>query len=284
MRFAVSGKSGLIGSALEKSLEADGHTVTGLPRLVESPESLEGADVVVHLAGASIGEGRWTRERRREIMQSRVEGTRRLVQALSACKKRPSTLISGSAVGFYGDRGNEELDESKPHGAGFLPEVCEAWESEALKAASVGVRVALLRSGVVLSRDGGAFPRMLQPFRWFVGGPLGQGQQWMSWIHIADEIRVIRFLSENQALEGPVNATAPNPITNLDFARELGRILDRPSLVRAPAFAIKAAMGREMAEELLLTSQRVLPAKLLSAGFEFRHPTLAPALRELLKS
>ncbi|RPI23823.1 MAG: TIGR01777 family protein [Acidobacteria bacterium] len=282
MKYGLTGASGLIGSALSTRLRALGHETKGLPRLVDDPGLLSDCDVIVHLAGASIAEGRWTKERKQQIHESRVNGTKALVATLGRLKKVPPVLVSGSAIGFYGDRGNEELNESSRAGRGFLPEVCAAWEAEALNAAKLGMRVVLLRTGIVLSTHGGAFPRLLQPFQWYVGGPLGMGQQWMSWIHIEDQVEIIRFASETETVRGPVNATAPNPVTNLQFAKELGRLLGRPSLMRTPAFAVRTALGREMADELLLTSQKVLPAKLQESRFSFRFPTLTDSLQELL--
>jgi len=249
---------------------------------VEDPALLQDLDVIVHLAGAPIGEGRWSTERKQQIRESRVLGTRSLVKTISRLKKRPRVLVSGSAIGFYGTRGDEELTESSAPGQGFLAEVCKEWETEALTARATGLRVVIVRTGIVFSTRGGAFPRLLQPFQWFVGGPLGMGQQWMSWIHVDDEIEVIRFASEMEAVQGPVNATAPPPVTNLQFAKELGQLLGRPALIRTPVFTLRTALGREMADELLLTSQKVMPARLQEYGFQFRFPTLQEALKELL--
>ncbi|RPJ54183.1 MAG: TIGR01777 family protein [Acidobacteria bacterium] len=283
MKYGITGARGLIGTRLSERLESLEHATRPLPRLVEDPVVLEDLDVIVHLAGAPIGEGRWSKERKDLIRDSRIQGTRSLVKAISRLKKRPRVLVSGSAIGYYGNRGDEELTESNGPGQGFLPEVCREWEAEASAAGRLGMRVVIVRTGIVLSTRGGAFPRLLQPFQWFVGGPLGMGQQWMSWIHIDDEVDVIRFASETEALEGPVNATAPTPVTNLHFAKELGHLLGRPSLLRTPAFTLRTALGREMADELLLTSQKVMPAKLQKHGFQFRLPTLAEALKELLE-
>jgi len=282
MKYGITGASGLIGTRLSEKLRSLGYSTMSLPRSVEDPALIENLDIIVHLAGAPIGEGRWTNERKQLIRDSRVQGTRSLVKALSGAKKRPRVLISGSAIGFYGNRGDEDLTESSSAGQGFLPGVCLEWEAEAEAAAKSGLRVVMLRTGIVLSTRGGAFPRLLQPFQWFVGGPLGMGQQWMSWIHIEDEAELIRFVGETEAIEGPVNATAPTPVTNLQFAKELGGLLGKPSLMRTPAFTLRTALGREMADELLLTSQKVLPAKLQEHGFEFRFPTLKEALKELL--
>ena len=281
-RYGITGASGLIGRHLSERLRSLGHSTTPLPRVVEDPGPLEGLDVIVHLAGAPIGEGRWTGERKQLIRDSRAKGTRSLLKAIACLKKPPRVLVSGSAIGFYGNRGDEELTETGSPGQGFLAGVCREWEAEALAAETLDLRVVLVRTGIVFSTRGGAFPRLLQPFRWFVGGPLGMGQQWMSWVHIDDEVEVIRFVSETEAVEGPVNATAPAPVTNLQFSKELGRLLGRPSLIRTPAFALRTALGREMADELLLTSQKVIPTKLQQHGFQFRFPTLSEALKELL--
>jgi hypothetical protein len=250
--------------------------------LVENPGPLENLDVIIHLAGAPIGEGRWNKERKHLIRDSRVQGTRSLVKAISRLKKRPRVLVSGSAIGFYGNRGDEELTESSIPGQGFLAGVCQEWEAEASAAVTLGLRVVIVRTGIVFSTRGGAFSRLIQPFQWFVGGPLGMGQQWMSWIHIEDEADAIRFVSETEDVQGPVNATAPVPVTNLQFTKELGRLLGRPSMIRTPAFTLRTALGREMADELLLTSQKVMPTKLQEHGFQFRFPTLTEALKELL--
>jgi len=282
MKYGITGAGGLIGTRLSEKLRLLGHAITPLPRLVEDPALLENLDVIVHLAGAPIGEGRWSNERKQLIRDSRVQGTRRLVKALSCLKQRPRVLVSGSAIGFYGNRGEEELTESSGPGQGFLASVCKEWEGEASAAGALGLRVVMLRTGIAFSTRGGAFSRLIQPFQWFVGGPLGMGQQWMSWIHIEDEVEVIRFVSETEAIHGPVNATAPAPVTNLQFTKELGRLLGRPAIIRTPAFTLRTALGREMADELLLTSQKVMPAKLQEHGFEFRFPRLAEALKELL--
>jgi uncharacterized protein len=282
MRYGITGASGLIGTALTSRLTEIGDQAVALPRGTTDANLLEDLDVVVHLAGAPIAEGRWNAQRKTLIRDSRVHGTAQLVEALSRCRKPPAVFVSSSAIGFYGSRGNEELDETSAGGRGFLSEVAHAWEAQALRAAGFGARVVLLRTGIVLSAKGGAFPRLLQPFQWFVGGPIGQGQQWMSWIHVVDEIEAILFAGREAAIEGPLNATAPNPVTNLQFAQELGRLLGKPSLIRTPAFTVKTVMGREMAEELILTSQRVLPRELDRHGFQFRFPNLNEALKDLL--
>jgi uncharacterized protein len=282
MKYGITGASGLIGTALVTRLNEIGDKAVALPRNLADSDLLEGLDVLVHLAGAPIAEGRWNESRKALIRESRVRGTAQLVEALGRCRKPPRVLVSSSAIGFYGNRGNEELDETSQAGRGFLADLAQEWEEQALAATPLGMRVVVLRTGIVLSLKGGAFPRLLQPFQWYVGGPIGQGQQWMSWIHIHDEVEAILFAAREERLAGPVNATGPNPVTNLQFAQSLGRLLGKPTLMRTPAFTVKTVMGREMAEELILTSQRVLPRKLERHGFNFRFPHLAEALKDLV--
>jgi uncharacterized protein (TIGR01777 family) len=234
-------------------------------------------DAVVNLAGASIADGRWSDARKRAIRESRVESTRALVAAMRTASPRPRVLVNASASGFYGDTGDDEVDEGMPAGSGFLADVCRAWEAEAVKAEPLEVRVVRARLGVILGPDGGALARMLLPFRAFIGGPLGSGRQWMSWIQRDDVVQLVRTAVENEALTGPVNVTAPSPVRNADFARVLGHVLDRPAVLPTPAFALRLALG-EMAT-MLLTGQRVLPAAALAAGYEFRYPELDGALR-----
>jgi uncharacterized protein len=242
-------------------------------------EALADADAIVHLAGENVAQ-RWTADARRRILGSRVEGTRRLVEALAGLPRRPAALVCASAIGYYGDCGDAILDETSAPGAGFLPEVCVAWEREALAAEALGRRVARLRIGVVLDRRGGALARMLPPFRMGAGGRLGDGRQWMSWIHLDDLAGLFRFALENN-LAGPVNAVAPNPARNADFTRTLAGALHRPAFVPVPGFALRLLFG-EMAE-VLLGSQRVHPKAAQSAGFRYRFPDLAPALKDLLR-
>jgi uncharacterized protein len=282
MKYGITGASGLIGTALVTRLNEIVDKTVALPRNLADSDLLEGLDVLVHLAGAPIAEGRWNESRKALIRESRVRGTAQLVEALGRCRKPPRVLVSSSAIGFYGNRGNEELDETSQAGRGFLADLAQEWEEQALAATPLGMRVVVLRTGIVLSLKGGAFPRLLQPFQWYVGGPIGQGQQWMSWIHIHDEVEAILFAAREERLAGPVNATGPNPVTNLQFAQSLGRLLGKPTLMRTPAFTVKTVMGREMAEELILTSQRVLPRKLERHGFNFRFPHLAEALKDLV--
>ncbi len=297
MRVIVSGASGLVGSALLPALLADGVEVGRLVRPGTKPNSgdvswdpsaaridaerLSRFDAVIHLAGENIAAGRWSAARKEAIRRSRVDGTILLSRALARLQQRPKVLIAASAIGYYGDRGDEILRESSARGRGFLPAVCVGWESATEPAESVGMRVVNLRFGVILSRHGGALKRMLLPFRLCAGGPIGSGAQYMSWIGIDDAVGVIRFALENQTLHGPVNAVAPNPVTNLDFTRALGKALRRPTVMPMPAFAARLAFG-EMADALLLASARVVPDALLSVGYSFRHPQIDDALSHVL--
>jgi uncharacterized protein len=295
MKVAVTGATGLIGTALRESLVADGHHVLALTRRAKLPpvetltwdvdngrfdaSGLEGIDAVVHLAGEPIAQ-RWNESRKRAIKDSRVKSTRLLVEGLKSLEKRPRVFVCASAIGFYGNRGDEELVETSPPGEGFLPETCQEWEHAAMEAMGLGVRTAVLRTGIVLSTRGGALAKMLLPFRLGAGGPVGSGDQWMSWIHIDDHVGAVRFILDKDDLMAAVNATAPHPARNRDFGRALGRTLSRPAFMPAPAFAMKIAFG-EMAT-LLLEGQRVLPRKLLDTGYRFRFPELGPALSDLL--
>jgi len=291
---AVSGAGGLIGSALVTSLRADGHRAIPLVRRAPRPgEDALGwdpssgaltpagtavADAVVHLAGDRIVGLRWTAEKKRRIRESRVTATRLLVQTLTRLPKPPAVLVGASGIGYYGSRGDEVLTEDSRVGTGFLADLARDWEAATAPAMAMGIRVVNLRIGVVLSAKGGALAAMLTPFRLGMGGVIGDGTQWMSWIALDDIIGAIRHVLERDALRGLVNAVAPAPATNAEFTRTLGRVLGRPTLVPLPAFAAHLALG-EMADELLLTSQRVLPARLEASSYTFRHPTLEGALR-----
>ena len=297
MNILVTGSSGLIGAALIPVLNAAGHTVVRLVRsdtaqagrtLRWDPvagtldrESLEGFDAVVHLAGDDISSGTWTAAKKASIRQSRVEGTRLLARILASLQRAPEVLVSASAIGYYGDRGDQILTEDSGPGTGFLASVCRDWEAAAAPAAEAGIRVAYLRLGVVLSADGGALARMLGPFRMGMGGPLGTGRQYVSWVAIDDTVGVIAHILSTPSLEGPVNVASPAPVTHAEFARTLGRVLGRPTVLGMPRFAVRLMFG-EMADELLLASQRLAPTRLLSTGYRFRFPELETALRHLL--
>lgn len=293
MRVAITGASGFVGRALRSALEDAGHE--GIPvrrddsgalrwstdRGFDPPDALSGYDAVVHLAGENIAGGRWNDARKASIRASRVEGTRRVVDALAAADPRPSVFVSMSAVGYYGARGAIELDESSTAGEGFLAEVCKEWEQEARAAESLdGLRVARLRLGTVLG-DGGALAKMLPAFKMGVGGRLGQGDQYMSWIHIHDVVGAILYALTHDDCSGPLNLTAPEPATNAEFTRALGEVLRRPTVLPVPKFALKVAFG-EMAEHLLLTGQRVVPKRLLETGYTFKHPDLRAALQDAI--
>lgn len=299
MRIAVTGASGLIGSALFKRLAADGHEVLPVVRNPEGgkgslfwdsvrgeihPAEWEALDAVVHLAGENIGGGRWSAARKARIRDSRVLGTRLISETLAKVQHPPKVLISASAVGYYGPRAShEELDESAPAGQGFLAEVCRAWEQAAQAAANAGIRTCWIRTGVVLSPQGGALEAMLPVFRLGLGGRLGRGDQVMSWIALEDVIEAIVFLLDRDDLSGAFNLAAPNPVSNAEFVRALAHVLRRPALFPVPGLALKVVLG-EMAGPLLLTGQRALPRRLLESGFVFRETLLEPALPGILSS
>lgn len=294
MRVLISGSSGLVGSTLSASLRKDGHEVLALVRDQADPsrgrigwdpragilgiEALGRLDAVVHLAGAGIGEGRWTPDRKERIYSSRVKGTALLAEILALLPEKPGAFLCASAVGFYGDRGDEVLDETSQPGSGFLAKVCRDWEEASRRAAEAGIRVVNLRSGLVLSARGGALARMLPAFRWGAGAVWGDGRQWMSWISLGDEVAAIRFALERGSLSGPVNLTSPGPVTNRDFARALGGALGRPVLAKIPAWGVRLLFG-EMGKELFLFGQRALPTRLTEAGFVFETPALEEAFR-----
>ena len=293
-RIAVSGAAGLIGGALVPFMRAGGNDVTTLVRRVANPvrgeirwdpqadswdaRELSGCDAVVHLAGRSIAAGRWTTGAKAEILRSRTEPTRRLALGLAALDQPPATLLCASAIGFYGDGGNAEVDERAPAGDGFLADVTQAWEEACEPALRRGIRVVNLRFGVVLNASGGALAKLLPPFRLGLGGRVGSGRQWMSWISLDDVLGAILFTLRRGELSGPVNVVAPNPVQNAVFARSLGRVLRRPALVPFPAPAIGLCFG-EMGRDLLLGGQRVVPRKLMELGFSFAHPTIDDGLR-----
>jgi uncharacterized protein (TIGR01777 family) len=293
MRVAVTGSSGLIGSALVRSLHNDSHEVVRVVRSASGDDGtvvwdpmrgaidaagLEGVDAVVHLAGAGIGDERWSDDRKREIRESRTNGTALLARTLAELTPRPAVLLSGSAIGYYGDRGDEVCTEASPAGTGFLAEVCEAWEAAAAPAAEAGVRTAFLRTGIVQTKAGGALKKTLPLFKLGLGGRFGSGRQWWSWISLTDEIGAIRHLLDHD-VSGPVNLTAPAPVTNAEYTSTLGSVLGRPTVVPVPSFGPKLLLGAEGAQAMLLDGQRVLPSVLERDGYPFLHPTLEAALR-----
>ncbi len=294
MHHLITGGSGFIGSALCRGLVADGHRVTVLTRDIERarrrvPESVflvdrldfaEDVDAVVNLAGENLAGGRWTAARKHEFRASRIGTTKRLLDWIDRQERAPSVLVSGSAIGWYGPRGDEELDENAVAGNDFSAHLCRDWEAEAVQAEALGVRVCRLRTGIVLGAEGGALKKMLLPFRAGIGGRMGNGRQWMSWIARADLVALIRWLVENTSARGAYNGTAPMPVTNAEFARSLGAALRRPALLPTPAFALKILFG-EMAD-ILLTGQRVVPKRAAAEGFKFEFPDLAPALAAIL--
>ncbi|PIQ81523.1 MAG: TIGR01777 family protein [Candidatus Omnitrophica bacterium CG11_big_fil_rev_8_21_14_0_20_64_10] len=297
MRILISGSSGMIGRALQAALKSAGHAVTRLVRSGGGPDTLlwnpdgpalepepfEGFDAVIHLAGDPIAEGRWTPAKKERIRTSRVRGTRLLCGTLARLKRPPRTLLCASAIGIYGNRGEEPIRETAGRGNGFLAEVGEQWEEATAPAQRKGIRTALLRTGIVLSAEGGALAKMLPPFRLGLGGPIGSGRQFMSWITLTDEVGAILHILNHPELRGPVNLTAPHPVTNAEFTKALGRVLHRPAIFPVPAPMLKLMFG-EMAEAILLGGARVEPGRLLESGYRFQQPELEPALRELLKA
>lgn len=299
MRVAVSGSTGLVGSEVVTALSTAGHEVVRLVRRVPLPGEtavlrwdpvkrevdaarLEEFDAVLHLAGENVGSGRWTAARKAAIRDSRVNGTRFLCDILAGLARPPKTLVCASAIGIYGDRGEDALTEESPAGAGFLPEVCREWEAASAPAARKGIRVVALRIGMVLSPKGGALARMLPLFRAGLGGVIGGGRQYVSWVALDDLPLIFLHALQCGDLSGPVNAVAPRPVTNREFTKALGKALSRPTPLPVPAFALRLAVGREMADALLLASARVLPRRLEETGYPFRYPELPAALRHIL--
>jgi uncharacterized protein (TIGR01777 family) len=292
----VSGSSGLIGRALLRKLSDEGHEIITLvrrpprgnevqwdpPRATIDSAGLEGCDAVVNLAGAGIGDRRWSPARKREILESRVGSTALLCQTLAGLTRRPRVLVNASAIGVYGSRGDEVLTEDSAAGTGFLAEVCGAWESATSSAESAGIRVVHLRTSVVLAAEGGALARQLSIFKLGLGGRLGRGDQWLSWISLSDELRAILHVLTQESHSGPVNAVAPSPVTNASFTRALGSALHRPAVLVVPGAALRMALGREMADEMVLASQRVLPERLQASGFSFDHPSVDQAIAAAL--
>jgi uncharacterized protein len=282
MRAAVTGASGLIGTRLSSALRARGDEVVGISLRSgpPSPDALASCDAVVHLAGEEVAQ-RWTDKARERIRSSRVDGTRGLVQAIAGAEPRPRVLVSASAVGYYGHRGDERLDEDAAPGDDFLAQVCVAWEREANVAAQKGVRVVTVRTGVVLSKSGGALAKMLPPFRLGVGGPVAGGRQYLPWIHIDDLVGIYLAAIDNEDWTGPVNAAAPEPVTNAEFSKALGRALHRPAIAPVPALAIRLLYG-DMAE-IVTEGQRAIPARALQLGYTYAHPDLDEALGDALR-
>ncbi|MBM4261586.1 MAG: TIGR01777 family protein [Deltaproteobacteria bacterium] len=298
MKLVVTGASGFVGSVLTESLLQDGHSLTLLTRRApDSPShtskrwlhwtpgasgdwegAIDGCDGIINLAGEPIAKRRWSVRRKEKIRLSRIGATSVLVDAIAKAAQKPKFLINASAIGYYGHRGAEMVDEESGSGDDFLASVCRDWEAEALKAEQLGCRVVPLRTGIVLGAGAGALGKMLPPFQCFVGGPLGDGHQWMSWIHVDDEVGLIRFVLENEKAHGPVNATAPNPVTNKDFSKTLARVMKRPCFLSVPAFALRGIFGE--AAEMLLGSQRVIPKVATELGYQFRYPTLSGALED----
>ena len=302
MKILVTGSSGFIGTALTQELLRAGHTVCRLVRPGTSTETAQtaqgfdvnwnpltgdlggaavGADAVVNLGGASIADGRWTSQRKQLLRASRTETTRALVTALAKMAARPRVLISASATGYYGNRGDEALTEESTPGNDFLSGIAKDWEAENTKAEGLGIRVVLARFGVVLARHGGALPQMMRPFQFGVGGKIAAGRQWMSWVTLQDTIAILRLALENEHVRGPINVVSPQPVTNAEFTKTLAAALHRPTLFPAPAFALRLILG-EMADALLLSSQRVLPAQLQRLNYAFQHPDLRTALATVL--
>jgi uncharacterized protein len=330
MKVLVTGATGLVGTALVKSLARDGHAVcrllrresvtTGKKSKGAKPESEKarqraglsvteatrvfdvawdpeasaahaigdpqghtaGADAVVNLAGASIADGKWTTQRKMQLRSSRVKGTRSLLTAIQKARLAPKVLVSASAIGFYGDRGDEVLTEESAAGTGFLAALATEWEAEAKSAQELGMRVVCTRFGIILAKNGGALPQMTKPFRLGVGGKLGSGRQWMSWITLDDVIAVLRYVLENASVSGALNVVAPEPVRNAKFTAELARAMHRPAVFAVPEFALRMALGKEMAQEMLLASERVMPKRLQAFGYQFQHPELPLALEDVL--
>jgi uncharacterized protein (TIGR01777 family) len=298
MRILISGSSGLIGRAIVAELSQAGHEITRLVRGGPSadrpaifwdplgdfldPLPLEGFDAVIHLAGENIAAARWTPQQKDKILKSRVQSTRLLANTLAGLRHKPRVLVCASAVGFYGDRGAEIVDESTPAGKGFLAQVAAAWEEAGRPAEAAGIRTVYLRLGAVLAAEGGMVPRLLPLFRWGLGAVLGPGTQFLSWVSLRDVVRAVRFLLERENLRGPVNITSPNPVTNREFSKALARAVGRPLLLRIPAWFLRLILG-EMAQELFLASTRAVPRKLQSAGFDFEYPQIDQALCQVVR-
>jgi uncharacterized protein (TIGR01777 family) len=303
MHILVSGSTGFLGTALVETLERQGHSIVRLLRPGTSQKAAaaraqaiqwdpvasrfdaagaEGADALIHLAGASIAGGRWNASRKALLRTSRIDATRHLINALAKLQRPPRVIVAASAIGYYGNRGDETLTEASSPGNDFLAGLCREWEAETARGAQFDARVVNLRSGIILAAHGGALPRMALPIKLGAGGRLGHGRQWMSWLTLQETIRIIQFALTTPGLTGPVNAVTPNPVRNREFTAALAKTLHRPALFPAPAFALRLAVG-EMADALLLISQRVMPSKLANSGYSFSQPNLAPALAEVFR-
>jgi uncharacterized protein len=306
VKILISGSTGLVGSAVIDALNRQGHDLTRLvrpgtalrtrratpsrelPQIPWNPQSgllnshAEGVEAIIHLAGASIAGHRWTTAWKRELGDSRVSATRNLIASLRRLRRPPQIFIAASAIGYYGSRGDEELTESSPAGTDFLAQLTVDWEAASARAADLGARVVILRFGVILAKQGGALPRMALPFRLGIGGRIGSGRQWMSWVALEDIVGIIRFALETNLLSGPANAVSPNPAHNAQFTRALGHVLHRPTILPVPRFALRLVLG-EMADSLLLSSQKVYPTRLQRLGYHFVHPDLEPALAAVFK-
>jgi hypothetical protein len=302
MKVAITGATGLVGTSLVQALRRDGHYVCRLlrRRVVDETETKQGcdlewdprsgefarpaqdADAIVNLAGASISDGRWTADRKEELLSSRVQTTRGLIAAMEKMSPRPKVLISASAIGYYGNRGDEVLTEESGSRGDFLGRLAEEWEAEAIKAQALGVRVVRLRLGIILAKQGGALPPMMVPFKFGAGGKLGSGSQWMSWVALEDVVRAICLVIDNQTVQGAMNVVSPQPVTNAEFTRVLARVMHRPALFTVPPFVLRALLG-EMADALLLASQRVVPRALQESGYQFLYTDLGAALTAILR-
>jgi uncharacterized protein len=304
MRILVSGSTGFLGTALVETLEGQGHSIARLVRPETSQKSAagvraksvswdpvagqfdaagaEGTDALIHLAGASIAGGRWNASRKKFLRTSRIDATRHLIGVLAKLQRPPRVIVAASAIGYYGNRGDETLTEASAPGNDFLARLCQEWEAETARGAGFGARVVNLRFGIILATHGGALPRMAMPFKFGAGGRLGDGRQWMSWLTLRETISIIQFALATAGLTGPVNAVAPNPVRNSEFTGALAKTLHRPALFPAPAFALRLALG-EMADALLLVSQRVMPSKLADSGYPFLQPNLAGALADVFR-
>ncbi len=296
-RVLLTGSSGFIGTSLIRSLSQNRISTISLhrspsgaaqefwdpyaPTPVPHPEAIEGITAAVHLSGANLAARRWTSAYKHEIAESRLKPTHAIANVLAGLRSKPEVLVNASAIGIYGDRGDEELSEASPPGSGFIPDLCRAWEAAARPAEDAGIRVVHLRFGVALSPQGGALKQMLPVFRFGLGGRLGSGRQWISWIALPDVIRVIEFVLRTRTLSGPVNVAAPNPVTNLEFTRSLAGALHRPAVLAVPEFALRLGLG-EVVDSTILQSERAVPAHLNAAGFQFEYPVLDGALRALL--